>query len=325
MAMQMRKWLAFLMMSLLLLAMAGCGNKKVEAEPEPKEQQEKAVAESAWPRTIKNDDGTEAVIEKKPEKIAVLHFGYAEYLLALNEAPIATTNKDIALSFETLKPYHTEINAMVDLGETMSPNLEELVNLKPDLIIAGNFQDEILENLRKIAPVVVDKRNKTVNMNWQDTITYYGEIVGAEDKAQQYIKETEKTIADTKQALAQYEDKTFVFLRPGAKGKFSVLGRESFTYYHDEGFGLKVPEGYPEKVEEMSLEGLMDLKPDYIFFQDKKELIDESIKQVENDNVWQNITAVKDGHVYALDISLNTGSPLAIELAAKDIIKDITE
>lgn len=322
----MKKFVAFLMLGVLALALVGCGNKKAEAEPEPelKKEQEKAEETSAWPRTIENYDGTETVLEKKPEKIAVLHFSYIEYLLALDAAPFATTSKEAALDSETMLPFAKEIDEMVDLGSVTAPNLEELLTIKPDVIIAGAFQEDILENLRKIAPVIVDKRRENINMTWQDTLTYYGGIVGEEEKAQAYIAETEKVIADTHKELEKYQDKTFVFLAPVSKGQFVAMGTESFIeHYFDKGFGLQVPVGYPKEADYMSLEGLADLNPDYIYFQDKKPAIDEALAQLEQDKVWQNLKAVKDNHVGVLDMSLNTGSPLAIDLAAKNIVKSL--
>lgn len=317
-------FIMLLTLALTILALTACGSNKDETNATTKESASKEAANN-WPRTIENSDGTVAELVKKPEKIAVVHFGYAEYLLALDNAPIATTNKEVALSFETLKPYEDALNKMEDLGETMAPNIERLAEMKPDLIIAGAFQKDMLDNLRKIAPVIVDKRDVDVDMGWQDTITYYGEILGEEDKAQQYIEETEQVIKETHDKLTAYQDETFIFVRPDGKGNFGVVGSDSFEHYHEKGFGLHTPEGYPEQWEDMSLEGLFKLNPDYIFFQDNLQTVEAAMKQVENDDVWKNLTAVKNDHVYYLDISLNTGSPLAIKLAAKSIIESLEQ
>lgn len=271
-----------------------------------------------WPRTIENADGTTVKLKKKPEKIAVLHFGYSEYLFALGVAPIATTDIHMPKKFETLKPYQKEVSKMEDLGDSMSPNLEKLVQLQPDLIIAGSFQEKILDQLRKIAPVVIDKRDYQ-GLGWKETLQYYAKIVGEEEKAKQYIQKTEQTITDARKQFDKYHDKTFVFLRPQSKGSFGIVGSKGFEYYHEEGFGLKTPKDYPKEWKAVSLEGIAKLNPDYIFFQDDLKRSQEAVKQAEKDQVWKNMEAVKNGHVYYLDVSLNTGSPLAVELAAKTI------
>lgn len=278
--------------------------------------------EKGWPRKIENADGTTTELKQKPKRIAVLHFGYTEYLLALGVAPIATTDLSMPKSFETLKPYQKELAQMEDLGDTMSPSIEKLIQLKPDLIIAGSFQKNIHEQLRKIAPVVIDKREYQ-NMGWKETIQYYAQITGEEEKANQYIQEVEQTISETKKKLEKYRDQTFVFLRPQSKGNFGVVGSKGFGYYHEEGFGLKTPEGYPNDWQTLSLEGLAKLNPDYIFFQDDEQRSKEAVKQVEKDQVWQNIPAVKNGNIFFLDVSLNTGSPLAVQLAAKTIVENL--
>lgn len=317
--------MALFLMAILLVVVTGCNStdSKNEGATIPKEEPEAST--SSWPRSIQNDDGTTVVLEKKPEKIAVLHFGYSEYLLALGITPIATTNKDIAHTFATLQPFQSDFDQMKDLGETSSPSLEKLAELKPDLIIAGSFHSDILEGLRKIAPVIIDKRGNDPTMSWQDTITYYGDILGEEAKAEEYIQKTEQIIQDTNKALAKYSDQTFVFLRPSSKGDFGIVGSKAFGHYHENGFGLKTPEEYPTEWANISLEGLVSLNPDYIFFQDNKEAVDKAIENVKNDTVWQNINAVKNGNIYFLDISLNTGSPLAIELAAKTITESLEQ
>ena len=275
-----------------------------------------------WPRTIENADGTTTLLEQKPKRIAVLHFGYTEYLLALGVTPIATTDLSMPRKFATLKPYQKELAQMEDLGSSMSPSIEKLIRLKPDLIIAGSFHQNILDQLKKIAPVVIDRRGYQ-DLGWKETILYYAKITGEEEKANQYIQETEKIIETTKKKLARYQNQTFVFLRPQSKGNFGIVGKKGFHYYHEQGFGLQTPANYPQEWQLVSLEGLAKLNPDVIFFQDDQKRSQQAVKQVEKDRVWQQINAVKNGRVYYLDVSLNTGSPLAIQLAAQTITENL--
>lgn len=312
-----RYFLVGLCMLLMISIFTACSSASETSNNESTTSQENHA--DGWPRTIENQDGSKTELKKKPKKIAVLHFGLSEYLFALGVAPIASTDIDMPKSFATLKPYEKELNKMEDLGQTMSPNLEKLIQLQPDLIIATVEHEKILDNLKKIAPVIIEKENS----NWKDTLTYFANIVGEEQKAKEFIQNTEKTISDTKEKLKKYNDKTFVFLRPMQKGSFGIIGSKNFDHYHENGFDLKTPQGYPENWQETSLEGLAKLNPDYIFFQDDIQRSQDAVKQIEKDQVWQNINAVKNGHVYYLDVSLNTGSPLAIELAAKTITENL--
>jgi iron complex transport system substrate-binding protein len=317
--------------ALLTGLLVGCGGEDSEQKASPSEAPSSAVTASvapsssaavkqekaAWPRTYSDGLNKEVIIEKEPKKVAVLHFGYVEYLLALGVDPMAAAQKSSVEAFKTLSPY-TQMSSIIDVGQAMSPNLEKLIELQPDLIIATpGLHDNAYDSLAKISTVVYKKTYG----GWKDTLNDYAQLLGREEQAAVLVKETEATIKDTREKLAAFKDKTFVFVRPAAKGGFSIVGTKQFTHYHDavNGFGLKTPEKYPENFENVSLEALAAMNPDYIFFQDKQELSQKLVDSLANDAVWKSIQAVQDGHVDYLDVSLNTSSPLAIQLASKEI------
>ncbi|WP_313339796.1 ABC transporter substrate-binding protein [Sedimentibacter sp.] len=289
------------------------------AETEVQDKDAGTDSESAWPRTYVDGLGKEVIIEKEPQRIVVLHFGYTEYLLALDVVPVGVASLSIAQQFETLNQYE-ELNTIIDVGETVSPNLEKILELQPDLIIAGaGIHDDMRESLKKIAPVVFKKNYG----KWDETLQDYAQMLGREEKAEQYIESSKEIISQTYRELEKYSDKTFVFLRPSSKSEFGIVGSEIYSHYHDSqnGFGMNVPENYPESWAEISLEALVEMNPDYIFFQDKEELCRQKVAEMESSSVWNSITAVKEGNIGYLDISLNTGSPLAIRLASEQILE----
>lgn len=315
--------------------LSGCGDSSTAgstASPSPEATEAAKASEAAavtptpaaeWPRTYTDGLGKEAVIEKQPEKVAVLHFGYTEYLLALGITPLAAAQLSVVESFGTLKEF-PQMAEIIDVGEVMSPNLEKLVELQPDLIIAGTgIHDNAYDSLSKISTVAFKNNYGT----WKETLNDYAQLLGREEQAEALIEETEGIIAETRDKLAGFKDKTFVFLRPSSKDGFGVVGSKIYAHYHDEkdGFGLKTPENYPENYETISLEALSEMNPDFIFFQDSEETSRELVDSLASNAVWQGISAVRNGHVDYLDISLNTGSPLAIQLAAKQLAASLVE
>jgi iron complex transport system substrate-binding protein len=273
---------------------------------------------AAFPRVHKDGTGTEVRIEKAPERVAVLHYGYSEYLLALGIEPAASTLVGMIQQFETLKRY-IGTKHITDIGDVLTPNLEKLLEIQPDLIIGGvSMHENMRDNLSKIAPTVI-MGNYTA---WRSTLSNYADIFGKEAEAAQYIKDTEGIIRTTREKIAPLADKKVVFLRPASENTFAAIGKGGiFAYYHDrrDGFGLAVPDAYPDARAVMSLEAVAALSPDIIFFQDTREKCEKLVAEVSASKVWQSIPAVKNGQTYYLDISLNTGSPLAIRLAAEQI------
>ena len=319
--MQKVKQMTFLLLLFTLIS-TGCARQSSKTDGINTDQPVQSTADSditgQWPRIYNDALGREVTIEKQPEKIVVLHFGYTEYLMALNSPPVGVAQLETAQSFKTLNQYK-EMSDFIDVGKVTAPNLEKILEIKPDLIIATpGIHDDALESLEKISTVVY----KTDYGTWEETLNDYARLLGKEEVAATYIQETKDIITKTRETLASYEDKTFVFLRPDSKGGFWTPGSgQASVFYHDPetGFGLSAPKGHPTEAGNISLEALADMNPDYIFFQDNEELCRQKVKELESSGVWQSISAVQSGSVGYLDLSLNTFSPLAIRLASEQI------
>ncbi len=339
-----------LMLSLVLLTgiMAGCAGTSAGNEtttpPEssaPATQTETPDADSssdasaaAWPRTIEDALGKQITLEKKPERIALLDFGYIEILFALDITPIASTFAERSLNgFGTLQSYAA--NAQIEeLGENKAPNLEKLAELEPDLILytaeAENLDTKLYESASQIAPVVTFD-----SPDWKAQLRAFGNCLGAEEKAEEYISETEVLISDSREKLAGIGDKTVavLFERSSDVGNFIVIASDENPVWFDKegGLGLTPPDGYPETMEMISLEGVAALNPDYIFLCGALGTEANGYKQThlseetQASSVWQSLNAVKNGQVYYLDAAVRAAGPLGIKLGIETIVESITE
>lgn len=290
-----------------------------------KAPKETAVTGSQWPRSFKDAAGHEVVLEKQPERIAILHSMYLEYFFALDTPPIASAGANTGTAmkaleeFETLRPFK-ETADIIDLGSARQLNLEAILAAEPDVIVTFNGHggvNEIYDQLTQIAPVVM----LDYTASWQDSIRDCAKIAGKENLAEQRIRETEKIMSEAGEKLAGIGDKTAVFVRSDGKGGVFALGTSRYPYYYDKtsGFGLSIPDGYPEEWGVISLETLSELDPDYIIFQDFISDAKGLVTSLEASAVWNNLTAVRNQQVVYLDGSLNTTSPLAIQAAAKGL------
>ncbi|ANY66647.1 ferrichrome ABC transporter [Paenibacillus sp. BIHB 4019] len=278
-----------------------------------------AEASATWPRTITDGAGHDIVLEEQPKRIAVLHPLYLDYFFALDTPPIASGSAASALAeYATLKPY-ADTADVIDLGSGRELNLEKIIEANPDVIVTfkGHI-DALYDELSKIAPVVQINYADT----WEEATLLSAQIVGKEELAEQYIKETKAAIEQSKQQLGALKDKTFALLRVGDDGTFIAQGTNNTMYYNETtGFGLLVPKGYPADNDVLSVEALSDMNPDYIIFQHDIEVAKAAVKQNEKLAVWQSLAAVKNNHVLYFDNSLNTGSVLAVRLAANNFME----
>jgi iron complex transport system substrate-binding protein len=286
------------------------------ADEQTQEGAEEGAA--AWPRTYVDGLDREVVIEARPERIVALHFGYSEYLLALDITPVGVASLAKAQTFKTLEPYSAELATAVDVGEVTAPDLERILALEPDLIIASpGVHDDSVEALSEIAPTVF-KKNYTV---WNETLDDYAQMLGRESEAENYTESTQAILDTVRADLAHLSDKTFLFLRPMGKSVFYIAEWPGYSYHYDseKGFGLLAPEGLPQGGEQITLEALAALDPDYLFLQDSSENDQQALTDLESSSVWASIAAVQQGHVGELDLSVNTESPLAVRLAAEQL------
>ncbi len=278
---------------------------------------------ASWPRTYVDASGTEVVLEAKPQKIALLFFHHYEAVLALNAPLYAATDLEVYNGWESLKPY-SEKTELIDLGGTREPNLEKLVEIEPDLIIAASgVHDAIFDSLRKIAPTVVVSRMDNSFGTWQGTLREYGKILGEEALAEERITDLEALITETRNTLIAHSDETVALIRPLEKEINYWM--PDYLYNPEGGLGITGALSKPDSVSAgavSSYEGFADADPDYIFFyEDALNENDETIRKgLEENTLWRSLSAVKLGHVYILDRSAFSGGPLAMELGVKTIL-----
>ncbi len=317
------KKLLGLIVSLALMTgiLAGCASTPVENNTSTPEI---SSMEAAWPRVYTDALGREVVLEKKPEKPALLFFRNFEHLFLLGEPPVAATEIDMLSEWATLTPYKEKYD-IADIGSMGAPNVEKLLEIEPDLIImySGQYENYGAE-MEKIATVITVDSNEN---NWQGALREYGKIFGKEEQAENEIKKIENLITTSKQNLEAYSDKTFGVIMLGDKQFWAFTTQ--FVFNPDNGLGLNPPNNYVDmtiKGKEISLEGLAAMNPDYMFVADisgSSGKLENYLKDLKSNSVWNSLNAVKSGNVYALDSSIAAGGPLGVELGVRTIIESI--
>lgn len=329
----MKKLTGLLLAAILLIGvLSGCaetpaensGTSIPETTPEISDASTPELSESektVWPKTYVDAAGIEVVIEKKPERVAVLHFIDMEKLYALGVTPVASALVDRINRMQTLKPlWNADI---IDLGNPKTPNLEALVEAEPDLIISYSFNSEMRDELSRIAPVV------EISNRLENRLQELGEMLGMEDAAERLVEERSTKLAAGRDQLASL-DETVAFLYGYTwNGKtVGLTGRDdsdgTIFYSAESGLGLKAPEKTPDKYEEVSLEGLAELNPDHIFIRGTQEEYEQAIGELSSFSVWNSLSAVKNSQVYWLEESLFTAGPIGVHQFVDYVVKQLS-
>lgn len=307
-----------LLKSLLVLGtvatmLVGCGssNNQNTTEVAPEEQVTVTVTD------VRGD----VEIPAEPQRIVDLS-GNSDMLSILGYKVVGTANSD-AYDYTRFPSYLEDtLKGATILGYSMQDtmDIEAIMNLNPDLIIISTIQEKMYDQLSEIAPTVMIQLEA---LNWKDDLMTLGKVFNREEKATEWLADYK---VDAKAAgdkiKAEYgEDTTYLsFLASG--GQFFVFDGAGFgdVLYND--MGLAKPAGMPEQTDislpVVTYEGLAAIDADYIFCI----ATDEDLATLKQNTIWNNMPAVKEGHVVFLESSpyFNQGySPIGRALLINEI------
>ncbi len=141
----------------------------------------------SFPMTVTDDRGRVVTIDKAPERIVSLAPSNTEILFALGLA-------DRVVAVSDFSDYPSEAKEKPSIGVYPAPNMEQLVDLSPDLILAAEIQtDEVILQLEErgfpvfvLAPQTIDEL--------LESITLVGDITGQRGEASQLVAEMQNRI-----------------------------------------------------------------------------------------------------------------------------------
>ena len=155
--------------------------------------------EAAFPMTVTDDLGRVVTIEEAPERIISLSPNNTEILFALGLA-------DRVVAVSDFSDYPPEAKEKPVIGVYPAPNMEQLIDLSPDLILAAEIQTEdIILQLEERGFTVFVLAPQTLD-EVLEAITLVGEITGVEEEASRLVADMRsriKAVTDKTDSLSQ--------------------------------------------------------------------------------------------------------------------------
>ena len=263
----------------------------------------------------------EVEIPADPQRIVDLS-GNSDILSILGYKVVGTANSD-AYDYTKFPSYLEDtLSGAKILGYSMQDtmDIEAVMNLNPDLIVISTVQEKMYDALSEIAPTVMIQLEA---LNWKDDVRALGKVFDKEDVANEWIANYESKAKEAGDKIkAKYGDDTTYLSFLASGGQFFVFDGAGFgdVLYND--MGLAKPEGMPEQTDislpVVTYEGLAAIQADYIF----AIATDEDLAQLEENSIWNNLPAVKNGNVVILESSpyFNQGySPIGREILVDEI------
>jgi len=193
--------------------------------------------------------------------------------------------------------YPEEAKKIRRIGDTLAPNIENIVALKPQVVLVSTASQ--VENFTKTLDAQ-DIAYFVTNPNSLDdiykSIYQIGEIFSREEKAYQTVDELKRRVAEVEARTSDVKDvKVFVQID---KNSLYTVGRDSFiTDLIRRAGGESLTEDVATAYPKISKETALALNPERI-------ILSESDNNLEPNEVFANSPAVKNGKVFSVEADL---------------------
>lgn len=303
---------------LLAAVLVGCsGGANSNAQPAKKE--EPKTEQAAFPVTVKDGLGEDVTIKAEPKKIVSLIPSNTEiaYALGLGDKIVGVSDFD---------NYPEDVKTKTKIGG-MEFNVEKIISLKPDLVLAHassahNSRDG-LKQLKDAGITVLVVNDAKSFDDVYASIELIGKATGASDKAKQVIDEMKEKLAQIQEKAKQIpaDKQANVWIEVSPPPQLYTAGKGTFM---DEMFQVISAknvagslEGWPMVTEEKAVA----YKPDVII------TTYGGAKQVFARAAWKDVPAVKNKRVYDVNTDLvsRPGPRLVegVEELAKAVYPDV--
>jgi iron complex transport system substrate-binding protein len=278
------------LLTLLIIALAGCAGAEAPEVSEP------AAVATPKPVSVVDDAGRTVEIAKTPQRIISLAPSNTEILFALGLG-------DKVVGVTDFCDYPEEAKAIEKVGG-IEPNLEKLVDLNPDLVLAiggSAAQVEKATEMEKLGLTVLVLEPGDIE-GIMANIELVGQATGAEKVASQLVAQMRERFDDitTKAEGAGSSPKVFFELDATDPSKPYTPGPGSFIdALISLAGGSNIGASAKMQWAQLSTEEIIARDPEVIILGDVNYGV--TVEMVKERPGWLVITAVKNGAIYPID------------------------
>lgn len=249
----------------------------------------------------------ETCIPPHPQRVIAIDPDSLEVLVALGLKPIASTIPNRTGSKTLL--LQDKIGEIANLGRESQPNLERIVQLKPDLLLGMSITPQMYSLLSRVAPTVSVEYAHT---NWKKTFQQVAAIVDRRATANEVLSAYQKRLETVRSQVLQHNgQQTLCVMRFYTTTQFNqFFTQNSFAVSVLDELGVvTIPDLQRQQWQipntdwgyfNTSLEQIDLLEADFMFV-----AIDPgaefSFESYENSPLWQTLNVVKQNKVYIVD------------------------
>ncbi len=258
------------------------------------------TAATEYPYTVTDDLGLEVTLTAEPTRVVAMIPSHTETLCAINAC-------DKLVGVDAYSNFPRSISGLPQLGSAFEPNLEALVALEPDLVLADE-SSELAGALRRAGIPVYAGTAQTFDEVFEK-FTVLGELVNRETEAAVLSGRVEGGVSAISERAAQLEP-TRVYYEIDAT-PYSV-GPDSFI-------GVLLSRAGGENIVTPDLGDFPQLDPEYVVAADPAVVIvsERDAGTLPERPGWAGIEAVQTGRVVPttgpLDDAISRPGPRLVE------------
>jgi iron complex transport system substrate-binding protein len=229
-------------------------------------------------------------IDNKPERIVSVAPSITELIYALGKGKTLVGRTDYC-------NYPKEAETVPSVGELINPNIEKMVELNPDLVIAtANFSDEIIKKLEELGIRVVILYEGIDLEGAYDSIATLGEVIYAEEEASNLILEIQQKVEEVKAKVKDKEKpKVYYAADFGKNGDYTATGDTFIGQILEIAGGKNIAKGSTGW--KYSLEEIIENDPEYILISKYYGMKDSFMDTAG----YKELSAVKNNNVIEID------------------------
>ncbi|MCA1066467.1 ABC transporter substrate-binding protein [Rossellomorea aquimaris] len=303
-----KTWVIRLLLSAILVAFTGCSNG----------EEGTSTIEVTSPNesySVTDDRGEEIRFEKIPETVVSLQPSNTEILFALGagDKVVGTTEFD---------NYPEEAKEIKRVSDSMTVNAEEVIALKPEVVIAYTTGDDAgVKQLEEAGlTVFVIQSAQTFDDVYGD-IEQISKVMGVEEKGAELVEGIKEQISAVKEKVSTLKEREPVYFEISPSPDIYTAGAETFQQEILETAGVenifKEQKGWVKVGEEE----IIKRNPNTILT--TVGYVDEPTVEIKSRESWKDINAVKNDQVHFLDsdIMSRPGPRIgeAVELTAETV------
>jgi iron complex transport system substrate-binding protein len=261
-------------------------------------------------RTLTDDVGRSVTVPDHPHRLICLMPSLVDDVYALG-----ASSEVIAVSDDTKYPLEAKTKPKV--GPPLSPSLETIVSLHPDLVLASGElnRGETVSELQKLGISVFTVMVHGIDGIYK-SIASIGRALNREQEADRLVgslKEREKVV---RQRVA---GKPVVnVLMPIWYDPVMTIGKNAYiTGLIEAAGGHSVTSDLDEEWPEISLESVLARAPDALLLVRGSKM---SVEAIRTRPGWRMMAAVKNKRIYYVDDRIESPSPVALD-ALEDLAK----